>query len=231
MRIALFDRLPYDDLIAYKRFGDVSIHTRFSYHAAEQADIIIRTFSPVPDINGVIINCSSDDYSADKATVIKTRQWNNHSVAATALEAIADIGSIAVVGHGPIGSMVYRYLKASGRNPLWIGHADNLPPVDIITLHLKLVPETKNWLDRFIPMLHNAYIINTARRGLISNRALEMGIQRGNVRGAYLDGGPDPKIAGVIHTPHTAWIGPRSEQLRPRRVVEALERAVKILEG
>jgi len=84
---------------------------------------------------------------------------------------------------------------------------------DFISLHAPLVPTTENLIneDSLKLMKANAYIINTARGGLVNELALANAIKSGQIAGAALDvrkqeppTQPDPlaNIDNVLLTPH-----------------------------
>lgn len=88
---------------------------------------------------------------------------------------------------------------------------------DIISLHLRDTPETKNIIDRnkFKSMKNNAIVINTARSGIIEENALIEALQKGWIRGAGLDvywkeplpkDSPLLKMDNVTLMPHSAGI-------------------------
>jgi D-3-phosphoglycerate dehydrogenase len=98
---------------------------------------------------------------------------------------------------------------------------DLLAQSDYVSLHLPLVPETRQiigdaQLARMKPM---AYLINTARGGLIDNRALAAALAANKLAGAALDvQDPEPPDLDqapwndprVIVTPHAAFVSEES---------------------
>ena len=88
---------------------------------------------------------------------------------------------------------------------------------DIISLHLRYVPETENIIgrDQLAMMKRNAIIINTARAGLLDEEALAEALSSGKIRGAGLDtykieplplDSPLLKMNNVTLMPHSAGI-------------------------
>lgn len=88
---------------------------------------------------------------------------------------------------------------------------------DIISLHLRYVPETENIIgvQQFDMMKPNAILINTARAGLVDENALIDALQKGKIRGAGLDvykveplplDSPLLKMDNVTLMPHSAGI-------------------------
>nr|WP_319489872.1 2-hydroxyacid dehydrogenase [uncultured Caproiciproducens sp.] len=86
---------------------------------------------------------------------------------------------------------------------------------DIVSLHLRLTPETEKIIDRryFSLMKKTAYFINTARGGLINQTDLVSALQSGAIAGAALDVYDSEPLAAdnpllsmeqVVLTPHIA---------------------------
>lgn len=85
-----------------------------------------------------------------------------------------------------------------------------------VSLHVRLVPETKHLLRRehFASMRPDAFLINTSRGELIDEAALVEALQNGQIRGAGLDvftqepldaNHPMLKLDNVILSPHIGW--------------------------
>ena len=85
-----------------------------------------------------------------------------------------------------------------------------------VSLHVRLVPETKHLLRRehFASMRPDAFLINTSRGELIDEAALVEALQNGQIRGAGLDvftqepldaNHPLLKLDNVILSPHIGW--------------------------
>lgn len=96
---------------------------------------------------------------------------------------------------------------------------------DIISLHLPLNDKTRKLIDRrrIGMMKPSAVLINTARGGIVDQKALVEALQAHRIRGAGLDSyDPEPPVAGdpllqldnVVLTPHTG--GAVVENVEPR---------------
>lgn len=116
---------------------------------------------------------------------------------------------VGVVGYGSIGRQTARLFQALGgsvtvvtrRGPSAevedglevVSDIDRaLPLLDVVSLHLRLEPTTRNVLNRhrlgLLP--HGAIVVNTARRELIEESALAEMLQSGALGGAALDDVP-----------------------------------------
>ena len=153
--------------------------------------------------------------------------------------------TLGIVGLGNIGRRLAEkavplklHVLTTGRTPK--GHQELPPGVswceidellsrsDYVSLHLPLTPQTKHVIaaPQLARMKASAYLINTARGGLIDHAALAAALAAGELAGAALDvqdaEPPDllkPPYSDprVIVTPHAAFVSAESlENLRTR---------------
>lgn len=155
--------------------------------------------------------------------------------------------TLGLLGHGELGSAVGRLAEAFGMRVL-LGQIPGrparpdrlpleqlLPQVDALTLHCPLNEHTRNFIGaRELALLKpGAFVVNTARGGLIDEQALANALRSGHLGGAATDvlsveppAQGNPLLAGdiprLIVTPHNAW---GSREARQRIVGQMSENA------
>jgi phosphoglycerate dehydrogenase-like enzyme len=140
--------------------------------------------------------------------------------------------TVGVFGTGTIGARVIALTKAIGMQPLaWslrgqpervealgarpASKDEILREADVVTLHLRLVPETRGFLGRreLGAMKRSALLVNTGRGALVERDALLEALSTGKIAGAALDvfhdepiKPDDPLLArdNVVLSPHNA---------------------------
>jgi glycerate dehydrogenase len=116
-----------------------------------------------------------------------------------------------------------------------------LQRADAITLHCPLNDNTRHLIGEaeLAKMKPHAFIVNTARGGLIDEQALAAALRRGHLGGAATDVlVQEPPVDGsvllaqdiprLIVTPHTAW---GSQEARQRIVGQMAENAAAFRSG
>ena len=117
-----------------------------------------------------------------------------------------------------------------------VSFTDVLRRSDVISLHCPLTEETKNLIGaaELQQMQPNAILINTARGGLIDDRALLDALQSRRLAGAGIDvlrneppreGNPllDVDLPNLIVTPHNAWASRQAMQTLADQLIDNLE--------
>lgn len=161
--------------------------------------------------------------------------------------------TLGVLGHGELGSAVGRLAEALGMHVL-NGNLPGRPPrpdrleldellprVDALTLHCPLTEQTRNLIGaRELQLMKpTAFILNTARGGLIDEQALADTLRSGHLGGAATDvltseppSNDNPLLAAdvprLIVTPHSAW---GSREARQRIVGQLSENAAAFMAG
>jgi lactate dehydrogenase-like 2-hydroxyacid dehydrogenase len=109
---------------------------------------------------------------------------------------------------------------------------------DVLSVHTPLTPDTHHLIDdaALAAMKPGAYLINTARGGVVDETALVAALRAGRLRGAALDvfeGEPQVNPAlleapGLVLTPHTASAG---EATRDAMGILAIDNVAAVLAG
>ncbi|WP_249677542.1 2-hydroxyacid dehydrogenase [Pseudomonas abieticivorans] len=161
--------------------------------------------------------------------------------------------TLGLLGHGELGSAVARLAEAFGMRVL-LGQLPGRPPradrlaldellpqIDALTLHCPLNEHTRNMIGaRELALLKpSAFVVNTARGGMIDEQALADALRRGHLAGAATDVlSVEPPVNGnplladdiprLIITPHSAW---GSREARQRIVGQLSENASGFFAG
>ncbi|MBD8188427.1 2-hydroxyacid dehydrogenase [Pseudomonas viridiflava] len=161
--------------------------------------------------------------------------------------------TLGLLGHGELGGAVARLAEAFGMRVL-LGQipgrparadrlplAELLPQVDALTLHCPLNDNTRDMIGahELSLMKPHAFIVNTARGGLINEQALADALRNGHLGGAASDVlSVEPPVAGnpllagdiprLIITPHSAW---GAREARQRIVSQITENARAFFAG
>lgn len=161
--------------------------------------------------------------------------------------------TLGVLGHGELGSAVARLAEAFGMR-VRVGNLPGRPPradrlplddllreADALTLHCPLTEQTRNLIGaRELQLMKpSAFLLNTARGGLVDEQALADALRSGHLGGAATDvltSEPPshdnpllaPDIPRLIVTPHSAW---GSREARQRIIAQLSENAAAFFAG
>ncbi|KEO84456.1 D-2-hydroxyacid dehydrogenase family protein [Tumebacillus flagellatus] len=141
--------------------------------------------------------------------------------------------TLGLIGLGKIGLSVAKVAKAFGMNVIawgprltaeraeaagvtYVELDDLLQQSHFVSLHVRLVAETRNLLTRrhFGTMRPDACLINTSRGELVDEKALICALQSGRIKGAGLDvfhqepldpNHPLLQLNNVVLAPHIGW--------------------------
>jgi glycerate dehydrogenase len=163
--------------------------------------------------------------------------------------------TFGIVGYGDIGRRVARIAAALGmrvaaatrsRRPgtvedgvEFLALDDLFGTADVVSLHCPLTPETNLLVNaaRLAAMKPTAYLINTARGGLVDEQDLAEALSAGRIAGAGLDvltseppreGSPLLKAPRCVITPHVAWA---TRKARARLIAAAAENLAAFQRG
>ena len=150
--------------------------------------------------------------------------------------------TMGIVGSGRIGRRVAEIARAFG---MWVTTASSrradrtelirlFAEADVVSLHCPLTTENARFVNRDLlrRMKPTAFLLNTARGGLIDEAALRAALEAGELAGAGLDvvsrepiDGANPLLGApnLVLTPHIAWASLAAR----RRLTEATARNVE----
>jgi glycerate dehydrogenase len=156
---------------------------------------------------------------------------------------------LGIIGEGVLGRAVAAIGVAFGMHPVFRDHPDRvgedleyhplprlLAESDVLTLHCPLLPSTRNLIGEaeLRAMKRTAILINTARGGLVDERALARALQEGWIAGAGIDvltteppreGNPllDLHLPNLIVTPHIAWASLGAMQFLADQLIDNID--------
>ena len=163
--------------------------------------------------------------------------------------------TLGVVGFGRIGREVARRMQVMGMQPIWYDVFDRLPPgapqipyrpldellagSDFVTIHMDLNEGSRHLIGaRELGLMRPAaYLVNTARGGVVDQAALTAALQQGRLAGAGLDvleqeppapADPILTLPNVIVFPH---MGTATHETRKAMRELAVENVVAVLAG
>jgi D-3-phosphoglycerate dehydrogenase len=190
------------------------------------------------------------------SALVKEGRWADrlaaHNVAVDLFEK-----TVLVVGFGRIGTrtakrcqamemnvLIYdpyvkpEIIKAAGCEPV-TKLADGVARADFVTIHCPKTPETVGMFnaDIFKKMKRTAYLVNTARGGIVDEKALHAALSDGTLPAAALDvfdrEPPDPenpllKLPNLIAAPHIAGVTAESME---RMSIQAAQNVLSVFDG
>lgn len=161
--------------------------------------------------------------------------------------------TLGIVGFGSIGRRVAEIGLAFGMGILFYSRSEKNAPAgcrqteltelfeksDVVSLHCPLTSETRGLVSKELlaRMKRRAFLINTARGGIVDSRALADALNTGALAGAGLDvmeqeppKPDDPLLTAknCIITPHVAW---SSREARERLILTVAENLKAFQEG
>ncbi|MFV0296362.1 MAG: hydroxyacid dehydrogenase [Hyphomicrobiaceae bacterium] len=129
-------------------------------------------------------------------------------------------------------------IKAAGCEPV-ANLDDAIPRADFITIHCPKTPETVGMFNaaRIKAMKRTAYLVSTARGGIVDEKALHAALTDGTMPAAALDvfdrEPPDPenplfKLPNIVLSPHIAGVTAEAQQ---RMAIEAARNVLSVFDG
>lgn len=174
--------------------------------AADAKGVIVQNTPEAPTVSvaemvfSLMFSLARNITQADSS--MKMERWEKKKLSGTELWQ----KTIGIVGFGRIGIEVGKRAKAFGMNVLAYDVLDInaackevgakrtdfntiIEQADYITLHVPLLPQTKGMIGakEFKKMKKTAFLINTARGGVVDEKALLNALNTGEIAGAGLD--------------------------------------------
>jgi len=157
--------------------------------------------------------------------------------------------TLGLIGAGSLGTGVAERAEALGMKVVFserpgadsvregrVAFDEVLRMSDVLSLHCPLTDATRHLInaDTLSRMKPDAFLINTARGGLVDEPALAHALRTGVIGGAALDvlsAEPppadhpllDPDIPNLIVTPHVAWASQSAQQALADQVIDNIE--------
>jgi glyoxylate reductase len=175
-----------------------------------------------------------EDVRAGRWRTWDPRGWLGHDVHGATL---------AIVGPGRIGRAVARRAGGFDMRVITAGRGDDLHAVlaqaDVVSLHAPLTEQTRHMIDApaLAAMRPTAMLVNTARGGLVDQRALKAALDAGALGGAALDVTdpeplpPDDPLLGAPRLTVVPHIGSATHRTRERMADLAVDNLLAALSG
>lgn len=251
LRSALLQRLPQLKLIAVAATGyDVVDVAYCKAHGIAVANIRNYAVHTVPEHAFALITALRRNLLAYRQDVERGR-WQQVEQFCFFDHPIRDLygATLGIVGEGVLGQGTAGIARAFGMKVLFADHpppkADGvvftpfdevLTQSDVISLHVPLTAATRNMIgiEQFRRMKRTAILINTARGGLVDERALVQALNEGLIAGAGFDvltnepprqGNPllELRSPNFILTPHVAWASDGAMQFLADQLIDNIE--------
>ena len=175
------------------------------------------------------------------AAEVRAGEWETWEPA-YALGTEVSGATLGVVGWGRIGRAVGRRAAGFGMEILHTREhplPELLSRADFVSLHVPLTPETRHLIDAeaLARMRREAMLVNTARGGVVDQRALAAALHAGTIAGAALDvTDPEPlppddpllRAPNLLVVPH---IGSATVRTRSRMADMAVDNLLAALAG
>lgn len=197
---------------------------------------------------GLILALTTSLIQYDQA--VRAGEWQESSKFCLLNYPITELAgkTLGILGYGELGKAVAKIAEAFGMR-IVVGNLPNrpkqegrfelntlLPQVDFLSIHCPLTPQTKNLIDapEFELMKSSAFVINTARGGIVNELALAEALVTSEIAGAAVDvltteppseGNVllDDEIPNLIVTPHNAWGSIEARQMIVQQLAENVE--------
>jgi glycerate dehydrogenase len=251
LREAVLRQLPELKMIAVAATGYDVIDVGYCReHGVAVANIRHYAVHTVPEHAFALILALRRNLPAYRADV-ERGLWNRSEEFCLLNHPILDLhgSQLGIIGEGALGRAMAAIGAAFGMRSVFLDHPQRvgedleyhplprlLAESDVLTLHCPLLPSTRNIIGEaeLRAMKHTAILINTARGGLVDERALVRALQEGWIAGAGFDvltveppreGNPllDLRLPNLIVTPHIAWASQGAMQFLADQLIDNID--------
>ena len=238
---ALLEHLPRLQLIAQTGRGTAHIDMQACERRGIQ--VAVGTGSPIApaELTWALVMAAMRFIPQEVANM-RAGRWQGH------LGRVLRGRTLGVWGYGKIGTLVAGYGRAFGMNVIVFGrsHAtttreDLFASSDVLSLHLRLTPETQGIVTRddLARMKPDALLVNTARAELIEDGALVDALRAGRPGFAAVDvyeseplfSHPLLEMNNVVCTPHLGYVERDSYELYFGQAFDAVNALSRVRPG
>ena len=251
LREAVLRQLPQLRMIAVAATGYDIVDVGYCRdHGIAVANIRNYAVHTVPEHAFALILALRRNLLAYRADVEQGR-WNRSQQFCLLDHPILDLhgAQLGIIGEGALGRAMAAIGAAFGMHAVFRDHPQRvgedleyqplprlLAESDVVSLHCPLLPSTHNLIGEaeLRTMKRSAILINTARGGLVDERALVRALQEGTIAGAGFDvltveppreGNPllDLRLPNLIVTPHIAWASRGAMQFLADQLIDNID--------
>jgi glycerate dehydrogenase len=251
LRAPQLQQLPELRMIAVAATGyDVVDISYCREHGIAVANIRNYAVHTVPEHAFTLILALRRNLLAYRADVEQGR-WSRSEAFCLLDHPILDLhgSQLGIIGEGALGRAMAAIGAAFGMQAIFLDHPQRvgedleyhplprlLAESDVVTLHCPLLPATRNMIGeaQLRAMKRTAILVNTARGGLVDERALVRALQEGWIAGAGVDvlsveppreGNPllDLRLPNLIVTPHIAWASYGAMQFLADQLIDNID--------
>ena len=251
LREAVLRQLPQLRMIAVAATGYDIVDVGYCRdHGIAVANIRNYAVHTVPEHAFALILALRRNLLAYRADV-EQGLWNRSEQFCLLDHPILDLhgAQLGIIGEGALGRAMAAIGAAFGMRAVFRDHPQRvgedleyqplprlLAESDVVSLHCPLLPSTHNLIGEaeLRTMKRSAILINTARGGLVDERALVRALQEGTIAGAGFDvltveppreGNPllDLRLPNLIVTPHIAWASRGAMQFLADQLIDNID--------
>jgi len=251
LREAVLRQLPQLRMIAVAATGYDIVDVGYCRdHGIAVANIRNYAVHTVPEHAFALILALRRNLLAYRADV-EQGLWNRSEQFCLLDHPILDLhgAQLGIIGEGVLGRAMAAIGAAFGMRAMFRDHPQRvgedleyqplprlLAESDVVSLHCPLLPSTHNLIGEaeLRTMKRSAILINTARGGLVDERALVRALQEGTIAGAGFDvltveppreGNPllDLRLPNLIVTPHIAWASRGAMQFLADQLIDNID--------